>query len=298
MKLVDVDCPICETADNYRVLYKKNFNPSDLNTKTFSARRIPDKIHYQLVRCNKCGLVRSNPVAKSNILNKLYKKSFFTYEEEIDNLTDTYISSVLPILKTLPKKARILEVGCGNGFMLNKIHKLGYTNVFGIEPSIDAVRKADKRIKNNIKISILKRGLFYPARFDLIFFFQTFDHIPNPNTFLSVCYSLLKPKKYILSFNHNVDSFSSKFFGEKSPIIDIEHTFLYDAHTMQGILQKNNFKVIKSYSPWSTVSLKHLLWLMPFPTSVKQYILNTKHRFLDRNIYIKLGNICVTAQKI
>jgi len=297
MKLINVACPICESKNNYQILYKKNFRISDLNVKTFSARRLPDKIHYQLVKCNKCGLVRSNPVADRTILNKLYEKSFLTYDDEIHNLTETYINSVMPTLKTLPKKARILEVGCGNGFILNKIYELGFKNIFGVEPSIDAVKKSDKRIKNNIKISILKSDLFEPNSFDFIFFFQTFDHIPNPNQFLSICFKLLKQNGSILSFNHNINSFSSKFLGERSPIFDIEHTFLYSPITMGLIFQKNKFNVINTYSPNNILSLKHLLWLIPLPKSIKKYILNTNLKLLDQKINIKLGNICLDAKK-
>ena len=66
------NCPICNTRYQYSVIYKKNFNLSDFNQKVFSARRLPDKIHYQIVKCKKCGLVRSNPVVNTSMLNQLY----------------------------------------------------------------------------------------------------------------------------------------------------------------------------------------------------------------------------------
>ena len=147
MKFKNINCPICDSKKNYQIIFKKNFKASDLNTKIFSARRLPDKIHYQIVKCNKCGLVRSTPTADVKYLNKLYEKSLLTYDDEIKNLTTTYLNAIKPILKKLPKGAKILEVGCGNGFVLKSIYDLGYKNVYGIEPSIDATTKVNKKIK-------------------------------------------------------------------------------------------------------------------------------------------------------
>jgi len=298
MKLEKVVCPICGSDKNFDILYKKNFKTSDLNVKIFSARRLPDKIHYRLVKCKSCGLIRSNPVTNTNKLGKLYEKSLMTYNEEINNLTLTYINSLNPVLNKLPKDAKILEIGCGNGFVLKSIYDLGYKNVYGIEPSTDAVNKSNLKIRKNIKINILKPNLFPKKSYDLIFFFQTFDHIPTPNQFLKECYQLLKPNGYILAFNHNIDSLSSKLLKEKSPIIDIEHTFLYSLKTIQKIFEKNKFIVQKIYSPCNILSLKHLLWLFPLPKKIKQIVINSNSNILNKKIKIQLGNLCLVAQKL
>jgi len=297
IKFKNIRCAICETNNNYQIIYKKNFKLSDLNIKIFSARRLPDKIHYQLVKCNQCGLVRSTPIVDIKYLSQLYKKSLLTYDDEINNLTTSYINSVKPILKKLPKDAKILEIGCGNGFVLKAIYDLGYKNVFGIEPSSNAYNKSDQKIKKNIITNILKPDLFDKEIFDFIFFFQTFDHIPEPNKFLKECCRLLKKNGYILSFNHNIDSFQSKLLGEKSPIIDIEHTFLYSPKTIKKIFEKNNFIVSKVYSPKNTLSIKHLFWLLPIPKNIKQKIVKSNSNILNKKINIKLGNICIEGQK-
>lgn len=297
MKIKHVDCPICNSSKNYKIIYKKNFKSSDINTKIFSARRIPDKIHYQLVKCNKCGLVRSTPVVNIENLSSLYEKSLLTYDDEIKNLIISYINSVKPVLQNLSKNSCLLEIGCGNGFVLEAIYKLGYKNVFGIEPSIDAVNKSNPKIRKNIITNILKPGLFKKEKFDFIFFFQTFDHIPEPNKFLKECYNLLRPGGKILSFNHDIDGLSSKILGEKSPIIDIEHTFLFNKETMNKIFQKNKFIVDKVYSPKNSLSLRHLFWLIPIPKNIKLRVLSSKNKFLDKRVELKLGNICLEGHK-
>ena len=63
LALRPTSCPICGTAGNAAELYPANFAPRDLNPAIFSARRLPDRLRYRLVRCNDCRLVRSDPVA-------------------------------------------------------------------------------------------------------------------------------------------------------------------------------------------------------------------------------------------
>lgn len=297
IKYKKTKCPICGTLNNYEILYKKNFKDSDLNTKIFSARRLPDRKHYQIVKCLKCGLVRSSPITNSKLLGKLYQKSILTYDDEIKNLVDTYFESLKPILKKLSKTASILEIGCGNGFVLEKIYQSGYKNVFGIEPSIDAVNKASKNIKNKIIVNMFKNNLFPKNKFDLIFLFQTLDHISNPNKFIKECHRITKQGGYFLAFNHNVESFSAKILKEKSPIIDIEHTVLYSPKTIKNIFEKNKYIVQKVYSPYNILSLKHLFWLMPLSKNIKQKILSSNSAILNKKIKIQLGNLCLIAQK-
>jgi 2-polyprenyl-3-methyl-5-hydroxy-6-metoxy-1,4-benzoquinol methylase len=298
MKLKNIKCPICGAQKKYQVLYRKNFKISDLNTKIFSARRLPDKIHYQIVKCKNCELVRSTPTIDIKHLNTLYQKSLLTYDDEIQNITISYLNNSQNILSKLPKNAKILEIGCGNGFVLKAIYDLGFKNVFGIEPSINAVNKSDPKIKKNLIINILKSDIYKKETFDFIFFFQTLDHIPEPNKFLTICNQILKTKAYILAFNHNINSLTAKILGEKSPIIDIEHTFLYNPRTITKIFEKNKFLVKKVYSSKSTLSLKHLFWLLPLPKNFKQKIVNSKSNMLKQKINIKLGNLCLEARKI
>lgn len=301
MEFINTYCPICNSEGDYKIIYKSNFSRIDLNMDVFSARRLPDRIHYQVVKCKNDGLLRSNPVFNEEGLGVLYRKSKFTYEEEVVNLTFSYLGALKEVLAKLPKAARILEIGCGNGFVLKGLYEMGYKNVFGIEPSIDAVRKADKSIKDRIITDIFRSGIFEPQTFDFIFFFQTLDHIQDPNRLLNLCYQLLIPGGYILAFNHDVESIPVKIFGEKSPVIDIEHVFFYSKITIKKIFEKNNFQMIKIYSPKNIISFRHLFWLLPLLRPLKVRVLNLKSRPFNglfiKKIKIRLGNLCVIAMK-
>lgn len=302
MRFTKTNCPLCNKKKDYVILYRQNFKSANLNPKIFSARRLPDRVHFQIVKCKNDELIRSNPVISGLDLPELYKKSKLTYDKDIENLTQSYLKSLRPVLNRLNKNSKILEIGCGNGFILEKLYKLGFKNVYGVEPSLDAVRKANNSIKKNISINMLKKGIYKTATFDFIFFFQTLDHITDPNKFLKICNSYLKDEGFILAFNHNVNSISSFLLKEKSPIIDIEHPYLYNFSTIKQILEKNGFIFQRVYSPYSLVSFKRLLELFPLSLSFKKSVIKSKNLIIKKllavSINLKLGNLCAIAKKM
>lgn len=293
--MVATNCAICGSRNNFETLYKRNFSKKDFNKDIFSARRLPDRSHYQIVRCKNDGLVRSNPILEPSIIANLYKESKFTYEEEVDNLEKTYMEVLNPILKRLSKNDNILEIGCGNGFILKKLFQLGHRNCYGVEPSKEAVEKADKSIKKNIIVDILNLGIFKSKKFKLIFFFQTLDHVPNPDIFLKECHELLEKGGYILALNHNVESVTAKILGERSAIIDIEHIFLFSPETVKRLFRKNKLTPLKVFSPFNTISLRYLISLLPLTMFLKKYFLKISPKNL--NLRLQLGNLCIIAQK-
>lgn len=302
MRLIETKCPICGSMGNYTVVYKSNFSYSDFTSEVFSARRLPDVIHYQIVKCKNDNLVRSSPVYDSSVVESLYKSSKLNYTEQIDNLTASYLEAINKVLPKLTTDARILEVGCGNGFMLKALLDRGYGNLYGVEPSADAVAKADEKIRDKITVGFLKDGVYKNGTFDFIFFFQTLDHIYDPVQFLRICYDLLVPGGFILALNHDVESLSARVLGERSPIIDIEHTHLYSKKTIRKLFSKCGFSPIEVYSPRNIISLKYLLWLMPLvPKTVKLKLLNSRSRIIGwlarQKIRLKLGNLCIIGQK-
>ena len=234
-------------------------------------------------------------------LSRLYQESHFTYEEETQSLAITYVKALSPALTAIGKTGRILEIGCGDGFVLSALRNMGYEQVFGIEPSREAVESADGSVKPSIRNTVLEPGLFKPESFDLIAFFQVLDHIPDPNAFLQQCSLLLKSGGYIVAFHHNVKGWSHSLLGERCPIIDVEHTHLYDPKTCAAIFRRNGFNVIKVSRPSNLVSLRHLVWLTPFPRRMKKALMTSTsdlvRRFFALTLWLKLGNLCIFAKK-
>jgi len=297
--MIETHCPICGQGTPYQVIYQENFNEDLINEDIFSARRLPDKIHYRIVKCQQCGLIYANPILEDQKIVDLYQKSKLTYQEEIDDLKETYGYHLKRVVSLLPAKENLLEIGCGNGFFLEKALTFGFKNVFGVEPSIEAVKQAPQSIQNNIVVDVFKSGLFSDNFFDIICFFQTFDHITNPNKFLADCYSYLKQGGLILAINHNIGAWTAKILGEKCPMIDIEHPFLYDKKTLRQIFIKNNFKVQNIFDVKNNYPLYYWLRLIPLPKRLKQALIKIFSWQFMKNLKfkIKAGNMGIIARK-
>src|SRR2546430_17657340 len=84
-------CAICGTEGNATEVYAANFASEAFNPDVFSARRLPDTIHYRLFKCRACGLVRSDPIASPVLLAQLYAQSTSTLRDEVAALRLTSV---------------------------------------------------------------------------------------------------------------------------------------------------------------------------------------------------------------
>jgi len=298
-KLISTQCAVCGTADGTREVYPANFSLEDLNPMVFSARRLPDRIHYRMVRCLKCGLLRSDPVADGETLARLYSKSTLDYSDEIPNLRLTYGRFLSRLLNHVSKPAALLEIGCGNDFALEEALLRGFSKVRGVEPSRTAVAAASTTIGSGIVCDMMRPGLFGEGEFDAICMFQVLDHIPQPGPVIAECYRVLKPGGVMLCINHNSEALSARILGESSPIIDIEHAYLYSPDTMSRLFSEHGFRILAGGPMLNTISVAHLIHLLPLSRGLKTRLLQgalagTLRRWRVR---LPLGNLFQIAQR-
>lgn len=292
-------CAICMTEGNATELYPANFAPEDFSPAVFSARRLPDRIHYRMVRCNKCGLVRSDPVADHAAVARLYRQSSFDYGDEVANLAATYGAYLARLDRHGAIKNALLEIGCGNGFFLQQARLQGYADVHGVEPSTAAVQLAPDDIRDRIVCSMMGPGLFAEESFDVVCLFQVLDHVFDPADLLHSLYKILKPGGLVLCLNHNVEAVSARLLKSRSPIIDIEHTYLYSSATMTQLFSKSGFDVKETGLVRNRYSLSYLMRLMPFPGGFKERLLKLVDGFGFGHLRVRvpLGNLYAIAQK-
>jgi SAM-dependent methyltransferase len=298
--MVDIICALCGEKQQTKVLFQATFKNKDLSEETYSARRLPDKIHYRILKCGKCGLIFSSPIFSINKLSKFYERSTCNYKDQIPYLVKTYFKIVKPLKDNLPHNPKVLEIGCGNGFFLKALNDLKFTNnVFGVEPSSKMVSEADPGIRNKIKASIFKPGLFPKNYFDLILCFHTLDHIFNPNEFVQNACSVLKRNGYIVIVVHDTDGLSVKIFGEKSAVFDIEHIYLFNKKTLGEIFAHNGFKVVSVSDLINSYPLSYWVQMSGFPNVIRKCA-NFVFNLLGINrkeASIPAGNITLIARK-
>ncbi len=290
-------CPICDSDTKSEKVYDENL-PSKLEKVNYSGRKKPDGYHYEMVRCKDCSLLYASSIYESKITDKLYEESDFPYEQEIEGLKKTYGNCLKYAENLISKKENFLEIGCGNGFLLEVAIDQGWKNVTGVEPSIKAVNQAKSNIRKKIVHSIFKSDSFKKNNYDVVFFAMILEHVPDVNKFLSEIFKVLNPGGVVIGICHDERHFLSKLLKDKHPIINDEHNYVFGKKTAKKILLKNNFKDIKVNSLKNYYSANYWFDMAPIPEIIKKpFKLISKIFFGDKNIGIKAGNIFLVGKK-
>ena len=291
-------CPICESLGNAVPVYPSNVDETSFSTEIFSARRLPDRRHYQWVRCNKCTLLRSDPVLDVD-LEKLYVESTFDYSTEVDGLKKTYFNLVKRALGGKKFKKSIFEVGGGNGFFLEAAKDGGFATVAGVEPSTEAIKAARSDIAPHMIASMMKAGVLADNSFEVGTMFHTLDHLTDPVSTLKNCAAALQTGGVFVVAIHNERSWSARLMGERSPIIDVEHTHLYTRKSGEALFKKIGFIDVRSGAYNNHYSLAYILHLIPISRSFRKRVLESPIGTLLSKIkvIVPLGNMWVAGTK-
>ena len=291
-------CPICESLGNAVPVYPSNVDETSFSTEVFSARRLPDRRHDQWVRCKSCTLLRSDPVLDVD-LEKLYVESTFDYSTEIDGLKKTYLKLVNKALKGKSFKKSIFEVGGGNGFFLEAAKDSHFAQVTGVEPSTEAINAARADIKPHMIASMMKDGVLKENSFEVGAMFHTLDHLSDPVTTLKDCLRALEPGGVFVVAIHNERSWSARLMGERSPIIDVEHTHLYTLKSGEALFRKIGFTDVRSGAYNNHYSLAYILHLIPISRTFRKRILESfMGSVLSKiKVVLPLGNMWVAGAK-
>lgn len=264
-----IQCALCKSKQDLAVLYPASFEKKLISSHTFSARRTPDTRHYRIVRCKRCNLLFSSPIFPVSYIDKLYQKSTCTYAEQIPYAGKTYVNLFDTYIQALPKNPKILEVGCGNGFFLTLLRDKGIRDVWGIEPGLNMVKESPAWLKKRIRIDVFKKYQFPAQSFDVILSFHVLDHLTNPNLFVSESFRLLKPGGHMLIVAHDAQGISVRLFGEKSPIFDIEHIYLFDKKTLATLFKNHGFPSPIVFPVVNTYPLNYWLRMSGVPNLFK-----------------------------
>jgi SAM-dependent methyltransferase len=277
-------------------LYPRTFNEEDLNEAVFSARRVTEHFHYKMVRCKRTGLVFSREVLPDELLEKLYAGSKVTFNEYTDIIRKDYWKPLARYASILKKDAA-LEVGCSNGFFMEELLSQGFKRVEGCEPGREAKVQAPLSVKNNIHTGFFNKDLYEDNSFDLICIFQTLDHLSDPLYILETCFSKLKKGGMLYAIVHNVDALQAKILGERSPIIDVEHIYLFNPQSIRLAVEQVGFDTMECFPVKNSYPINYWIKHVRFPFGKT---INSIFSFigLDKvRIPLSVGNTGMIARK-
>ncbi|MBW4516437.1 MAG: class I SAM-dependent methyltransferase [Timaviella obliquedivisa GSE-PSE-MK23-08B] len=217
----------------------------------FEYRTSPDT--FLAVRCRRCGLVYLNPRPALTELDRIYPADYHAFEFSAERYGFVYkvrckleASRLLDCCRGLKKDARILDVGCGDGFHLSLLQDFGQKSwrLEGIEPNDRAVEMG-RRKGLKIHQGIVQNLDLPQSSYDLAFMIATIEHVDDPTAVLRAVRALLKPGGRLVIVTDNTDTLDFQLSrtrhwgGYHFP----RHWNLFNSATMAAIAQKTGLEI-------------------------------------------------------
>lgn len=139
----------------------------------------------------------------------------------------------------LNRKSRIVDIGCGTGFLLYFLKEAGFENVLGIEPNLDK----DLKYPNGL---IIRKAQVHDLdeEQDLFMFHHSFEHLPDPIETLATVHRLLPVGGGCMIRVPLVSSEAWEKFGINWVQLDApRHFFLYSLDSLNILAKKTGFKI-------------------------------------------------------
>lgn len=235
-------CPICQKTFDF--IYLES--------------HIDGKQEYKLYECFGCGAQfwepLKNPGAEWYEKDERYAGRNIEHDLEFGR----HYVKILDFLK--PFTGRVLDAGCGTGSFLYWAKRAGW-EINGFDFDKEAVNVA-KNIFHLKNIEVNDLAGYYKAhptqKFDLITFFEVFEHLDNHNDFIDVI------KKLLIEKGHIAMSMPCRDMARWLNPHDVppRHLTRWDKNSLKNFLETRGFKVL--YIKKEIVKIKHVLMKIRF----------------------------------
>lgn len=168
-------CPVCQSEEKHKL--------SDINLINFDNESGMFD-HQIIMACNYCGFVYHEGIDMS-LMESHY--GAYTGGGQIKNMTEdefvlnNNMAEFIEHVIHTDKNAKILDVGCGYGWIIDLLIKRGYTNVVGMDTDEALMEKLKE------KGYVIKKGSLYSknksefcGKFDVIILKMVMEHLERP----------------------------------------------------------------------------------------------------------------------
>jgi SAM-dependent methyltransferase len=173
------------------------------------------------MRCRSCGLIYLDPRPAPAELTRIYPSNYHAFDFSPERFGFVYrvrrwleARRALQWCRGLAADARILDVGCGDGFHLRLLRDFGQPGwtLEGIDASdraVDAARRAGLTVHHGT----VEQLELPPASYDLVLLIATIEHVDDPAGVLRAVHRLLKPGGRAVIVTDNTATLDFAVFG-------------------------------------------------------------------------------------
>lgn len=143
---------------------------------------------------------------------------------------------------------RVLDVGCGSGDFLHRMHNLGWS-VTGIDFDSKAIENAKKRVgESSTFLNTDLAGARFPDNsFDAVTMSHVIEHVPDPVALLTEVRRILKSSGRLVVTTPNIHSFGHQKFQDCWAGLDApRHLQVFSLPALQRCAGKAGFGTMKA----------------------------------------------------
>jgi 2-polyprenyl-3-methyl-5-hydroxy-6-metoxy-1,4-benzoquinol methylase len=245
--LEEVTCYLCGSGDS------SHFTEAwdDLSGK-------PGTFHF--VRCNQCGLVYQNPRIKQEFIGMYYDDEYIAHRKKKNwglmtplynwamDTHDRQKSKLVARYTSLTNSSKVLDIGCGAGTFLLKMHSLHGSGITGVDfknlsalPGFDLI---------DFRHGPVGEQNFPAESFDLVTMWHYLEHDYAPVQTLEKARRIIRADGTLIIEVPRLDSVTFKLYRERWPGLQApQHTVLFNKQTLLETVQKAGF-VVQDYLPY------------------------------------------------
>jgi 2-polyprenyl-3-methyl-5-hydroxy-6-metoxy-1,4-benzoquinol methylase len=214
---------------------------------------------FQLSGCQACHSLFIDPLPGDEEIASFYPAQYWWSSSSslLKTLERTYrrialrdhVAFIMKAARSLPADqgaVRLLDVGCGNGTLLNLMKGRGL-DVLGFDSSAQASEIAKRENGVEVKVGARLQDMAFPAgSFDLVTLFHVMEHVTDPRGLLVEIRRILRPQGRIVLQVPNIESWQFRLFGARWYGLDIpRHVIDYSTGSMQRLLRESHLSVCR-----------------------------------------------------
>lgn len=241
LRLEEVSCCMCGRSDARPIAVGEDFE-YHTSRETFLA-----------LSCRGCGVIYLSPRPAADSLPSIYPANYHAFNFSAERFGLAYKARtwlerrrVLSCCRDLSESARILDVGCGDGFHVRLLRKFGRPGwrVEGVDADVRAVGAA-RAHGLDIHLGDVHDVDLPLSSYDLILLIMTVEHLPDPLDALHRIRELLRPGGRVMVITDNTATFDFKIFGGRhwGGYHFPRHWNLFNANSLRALLERADLEV-------------------------------------------------------
>ena len=205
---------------------------------------------FELVECNLCNLVQTKIDLNQNYASDYYPDSYYGDLERYNPVLNFIVRLLAKkranlVKNILPESAKVLDIGCGQGWVLDYLQRMG-CEVTGVEVSEQAATHARQVLNLNILIGDVRDINLKPGDYDCVIIWHVLEHVKDPMGLLEHIKMLLKPEGILLVAVPDFASLESKTTNMGWFHLDVpRHLSHFEKHQLEQFFTRKGFHKLK-----------------------------------------------------